>query len=452
MIMFSKLIVSNTLSNLRNINEKYYIDENSFQYAKKLTAENTAGIIMDNNGTNINSEVRHFIKRIDDNWFARVSGSAFCQRRQQLSPNVFKDENDELIRNVYKELKHLHKYEGKTLLAADSSIITLSNHTITKEKYGIQSKIDAKNIIPRARIACITDTLTNMVLSADITIKKSSEPKIAVSQIDKLENIINLKESIIMGDRGYDSLEMMLNIIHHESYFIIRLKDSTFKNERKNLTGLDENIWINLNESRLRNVDNSLIKEHFLKKGRIKLRLIKIPLNEENTTENNETDNKVKEEYLITNLSPKKAPYADFEELYHQRWSIETEFDRLKNIHQIENFSGRKEICIKQDFYAKILTYNITMTLKQDAERHMTRQISKNKKRRYQINTSTALSLFKDIFIQLLKSTTEFKELLLDNLIFEMITDLSSTLIDPPSTERIVKDITNKFPGNIKRA
>ena len=145
------------------------------------------------------------------------------------------------------------------------------------------------------------------------------------------------------------------------------------------------------------------------------------------------------------------APYKDFKELYNQRWSIETEFNRLKNIHEIENFSGRKEICIKQDFYAKILTYNMTMTLKQDAEKFMTRKISKNKQRRHQINTSTALTLFKDILIVLLKSTKEFKEALLENLIYEMSDDLSSSLINPPKLERIVRDITNRFPGNKKR-
>lgn len=444
-LMFSKAIVSNTISNLRNIDNKYYVDENSFLYSKKLTPENTAGIILNNNGSNINSQARHFIKRIGNDWFTKVSGSAFCQRRQQLQPKLFKDENKKLIHNVYKQLKHLHKYNGKSLLAADTSIITLSNHTITKEVYGIKSKLDAKNTIPRARISCITDTLTNMVVSASINIEASSEPKIACNQIIELENIINLENSIIMGDRGYDSLEMMLNIIEQHSYFIIRLKDSTFKKERKYLTGDDETVWININNSRLKNVENSQIKEKYLKEGRIQLRIIRIPLEKEDDEENDE-------EYLITNLTKEMAPYEDFKELYHQRWSVETEFDRLKNIHEIENFSGRKEICIKQDFYAKILTYNMTMALKQDGERHMTRLISKNKKRRYQINTSTALSLFKDILIVLFREKEEFKLKLLEFCIFEMIEDLSSSLIDPPNTERIVRDITNKFPGNIKRA
>lgn len=444
-LMFSKVIVSNTLSNLRNIDNKYYVDENSFLYSKKLTPENTAGIILNNNGSNINSQARHFIKRIENNWFTKVSGSAFCQRRQNLLPELFKDENDKLIHYVYEQLKNLHKYNGKSLLAADTSIITLSNHTITNEIYGIKSKLDATNMIPRARISCITDTLTNMIISASINIKATSEPKMACNQINELKNIIDLENSIIMGDRGYDSLEMMLNIIEQKSYFIIRLKDSTFKKERKYLTGDDETVCININNSRLKNIENSEIKEKYLKKGRIKLRIIRIPLEKE---EDEEPD----EEYLITNLTKEMAPYDDFKELYHQRWSVETEFDRLKNIHEIENFSGRKEICIKQDFYAKILTYNMTMALKQDGERYMTRLISKNKKRRYQINISTALSLFKDILIVLLREKEEFKLNLLEFCIYEMIEDLSSSLIDPPNTERIVKDITNKFPGNIKRA
>lgn len=199
-----------------------------------------------------------------------------------------------------------------------------------------------------------------------------------------------------------------------------------------------------MTKGRLNKITDQKLKNKYLKEGRIPLRIIKIALEKEDGT--------IEYEYLITNLFKETAPYEDFKELYHQRWSIETEFDRLKNIHEIENFSGRKEICIKQDFYAKILTYNMTMTLKQDAEKLMTRKISKNQKRRYQINTSTALSLFKDIFIKLLKSNNKIKEALLENLITEMIEDLSSSLIDPSNTERIVNDITNKFPGNIKRA
>ena len=72
-----------------------------------------------------------------------------------------------------------------------------------------------------------------MIVSADINIEASSEPKMAIQQIDELENIIDLSNSIFMGDRGYDAVEMIVNIIEDNSYFIIRLKDSTFKKRTK---------------------------------------------------------------------------------------------------------------------------------------------------------------------------------------------------------------------------
>ena len=47
---------------------------------------------------------------------------------------------------------------------------------------------------------------------------------------------------------------------------------------------------------------------------------------------------------------------------------IETAFDFLKNVIQIENFTARRELLIKQDFYTSILFYNISMALKQYVE------------------------------------------------------------------------------------
>ena len=54
--------------------------------------------------------------------------------------------------------------------------------------------------------------------------------------------------------------------------------------------------------------------------------------------------------------------------IYDKRWKIETAFDFLKNVIQIENFTARRELLIKQDFYASILFYNISITLKQHVE------------------------------------------------------------------------------------
>lgn len=41
------------------------------------------------------------------------------------------------------------------------------------------------------------------------------------------------------------------------------------------------------------------------------------------------------------------------------RWHVETEIGTAKNELQIEIFSGIREICIRQDFFAAILLYNM---------------------------------------------------------------------------------------------
>ena len=65
-------------------------------------------------------------------------------------------------------------------------------------------------------------------------------------------------------------------------------------------------------------------------------------------------------EVLLTNLTEN----FDFKHLYFLRWGVEIEYDVLKNALEIENFSGRTETAIKQDFYAHIIASTKLMYLK----------------------------------------------------------------------------------------
>ncbi|WP_257791425.1 transposase [Methanosphaera sp. BMS] len=56
-------------------------------------------------------------------------------------------------------------------------------------------------------------------------------------------------------------------------------------------------------------------------------------------------------ETLATNLFDKSMTIDDFKEIYNKRWTIETNYDKLKNKLETENFSGRRKIIIEQDFY-----------------------------------------------------------------------------------------------------
>jgi IS4 transposase len=64
-------------------------------------------------------------------------------------------------------------------------------------------------------------------------------------------------------------------------------------------------------------------------------------------------------EILLSNLDMNIVLYDDLGELYNSRWGIETNYDFLKNIIELEAFSGKTKVSIEQDFYAKILCSNI---------------------------------------------------------------------------------------------
>ena len=66
-------------------------------------------------------------------------------------------------------------------------------------------------------------------------------------------------------------------------------------------------------------------------------------------------------EILATNLTPEEFSTEDLKELYAKRWTVETGFDRLKNLIEIEDFSGTQRKIIEQDFYAHIFVYNLAI-------------------------------------------------------------------------------------------
>jgi len=57
-----------------------------------------------------------------------------------------------------------------------------------------------------------------------------------------------------------------------------------------------------------------------------------------------------------------------FKDLYFERWKIETFYDRLKNIINIENFSGTSPQFILQEFNCALYMSNMQTILIEDAE------------------------------------------------------------------------------------
>jgi len=149
-------------------------------------------------------------------------------------------------------------------------------------------------------------------------------------------------------------------------------------------------------------------KEKGLPTHPIRLRLIRVDLN------NGEF------EVLITNLMDENAfPVSEFEGLYHLRWGVEENYKRLKQWVEIENFSGKSVLSIKHDFYAKVLTTNLTLMAANAAQLHVDKATAQ-RKHDDQVNFAQALSKMKNTLVELLALSVQERVYRLEKLFHYM--------------------------------
>ena len=104
-------------------------------------------------------------------------------------------------------------------------------------------------------------------------------------------------------------------------------------------------------------------------------------------------------EVIITNLRDTEAYSARlFKALYHQRWGVEENYKRLKQWVEVENFSGKSALSVKQDFYAKMMAMNLTALMAMAAQKTVSKE-TQHHRLKYQVNFAQALSKMKHTLV-----------------------------------------------------
>ena len=120
------------------------------------------------------------------------------------------------------------------------------------------------------------------------------------------------------------------------------------------------------------------------KETTIKLRLVKVLL------ETGET------EVLVTNLySTECYSTNDLKEVYFFRWGIETFYGSVKNQLQIECFSGIRQLCIEQDYFANLFLFNLQSIIEKQSEQALDK-INGKRILNYKINKNISWASLKN--------------------------------------------------------
>ena len=310
-----------------------------------------------------------------------VSTSAFTQRRQKLSPDIFVGMNQVILQEYYTDNDERIKiWKGHKLLAIDGSRATLPYSKEIEAEYGIIKNQNKIEDIVQARVSVLYDVLNELVLEGILSSLKTGEIALAHNHVKLFK-----ENDLVLLDRGYPSFLLAYDILNQKSDFLFRCKHG-FNNVTKQFMASDkQDAIVEIGPGK------NLASKHAVitKDSKIKVRLIKIPL------ESGEV------ELLMTSLLDNEVyPYDCFKMLYFMRWGVEIFYDRVKNILLVENFSGLTKHAILQDFHCAMFISNVQSLIIEEAQTEVDKK-NFNRKYDYKINSSVSLGFMKNRILNL---------------------------------------------------
>lgn len=357
--------------------------------------------ILTNNGKSLTLAIEDFVEDyFDDDESKLITKEAVSKQRQKFKSNIFKDMNKNLVKKILKSNEYKYHRNGKMLLIIDGSRSEIPNTPESKKWAEIKEDSLTNRKAARTLFSTVIDGHYGFVYDSILGKSTSNEREMLKQHILNLKDMIDFENVILVIDAGYYSLELKLFLEKHGIDYIFRLSPTTYEDEISKMESMDEKVKIKINGSRRRSVHEEDLKKEAEQLQFIEPRILKIPI----LNEDDEEDELI----LLTNLEPEEFSYIEIAETYRDRWEIEVNYDRLKNKANLENYSGKLELTISQDFYATIYIFNLALILRNNIHKHLER---KNKKKRekenkeYRTNMSTLMGRVKRKLLRLFTSS-----------------------------------------------
>lgn len=306
----------------------------------------------------------------------RMAQQSFSEARNKIKWEACRYLYDKTTDEIY--TYGTDTWHGYRLSGIDGSKVQLPSDNTLRLLYGTAGRGDSA---VTALGSTLYDLLNHVILDARLEPMWSDERTLAVGHIDHLRQMDSFGRELIIFDRGYPSFELFKYMIEGDKpiSFLMRLR-------RK----------FNVSIDKLPIGDHQFV----LKQGKesISLRIVKFKLK----TGEIET--------LATDLLDMDLSLEDFRQLYFMRWQIETRYGDLKLKFELENFSGRTQNAILQDFFISALIANIVAVALNEVDPIIdaAREHADNKYD-YKVNINQAVGSFKDEYIKVLLCKSALK-------------------------------------------
>ena len=316
---------------------------------------------------------------------SEVSQQAFSKARSHMDHTGFEELFRSMVEfdNMSEELCLCEELEGYIVVAVDGTKVSLPNLAEFRGRYFTTG---AGATSPTALASTCVSVTDGRVLDA-VWSEKCDERKCAEHHMETLERYFGDGGTTVMllMDRGYPSSAFISLIYEHGFAFLMRCKDGM----NKDVAGLPEDY------------DGTVEFE-----GR-SVRCVRFHLPSGQL------------ETLLT--SDMEMGVEDLKNLYFKRWVAEEKYLTLKKRLELENFTGKTENSVLQDFWATLCAdYYLWMFEVEANEQIREDRKEKDNKYEYMMNRSMFVCTLKEKLIRALSCPYKRKRTLLYD---EMIED-----------------------------
>ena len=271
-----------------------------------------------------------------------VSKAAFCKARKKLKPTAFTELSRVICEQFYQS-KEVQRYKGYRLIGVDGSTVELPNSKEIQAHYGVFKHRHDGKAISMGRTLQLYDTLNHLTLHGALDTLQKGETEMLWEALPRVEL---QKDDLLIFDRYYASHLLFFYLRKRGVQFCFRMKSNWWKVVESFVGSGKESQVLTL---KLPPKDKAKAVELGITKDKIRVRLVRILLDSGET------------EILLTSLLDEALfRPADLKAVYGFRWPVEESYKAFKHKVCIENFSGKSQRAVLQDFYVKLFIMNLT--------------------------------------------------------------------------------------------
>ena len=319
--------------------------------------------------------------------FAVPTPSAFSHARQKLKPEVFIHLNEVVCEDFYQLYgadSEVKTWRGRRVLGYDGTYLNLPDTQDLRQRFSVQRN-QHKSSCVQALAGVLYDLRNDLGLAATLA-KVQAEKNLLINELWSA----TCRGDLLVMDRNFADYAVIGWAVKTGRHVLIRCPSQTFSlvNDFWEAEQSEALVTLSVPQSA---TTKEYVRQHQLPE-QIRVRLLKF------TLETGET-----EVLLTTLVDQRRYPTAEFQQVYGWRWCQETYYDRVKNIFEVERFSGLSETAIRQDFHGVIFLATLESVLVKRPQAELEkRDLERGNRRPAQVNRAVSYVTLVDRVTQLL--------------------------------------------------